>query len=189
VAPPRVYLAGPDVFLPDPEAWLARKQAICARHGLEGVSPLSQPDKVPPSWARLLEARRIALLCEAHIRRCDALVANLTPFRGVSADVGTAYELGFARALGRPVFGYSTVAADIAARTLQAAGARDDAPPGWRDTDGMAVERFGLADNLMLACAVEAMVVDDVPPAARWRDLRVFERCVNLAAEHLLRAG
>ena len=26
----KVYLAGPDVFLPDPVAWLERKKAICA---------------------------------------------------------------------------------------------------------------------------------------------------------------
>ena len=38
---------------------------------------------------------------------CDALVANLTPFRGVSADAGTAFEVGFMRALGRPVLGYT----------------------------------------------------------------------------------
>ena len=28
---------------------------------------------------------------------CDAMIVNLTPFRGPSADVGSAYEMGFMR--------------------------------------------------------------------------------------------
>jgi nucleoside 2-deoxyribosyltransferase len=35
------------------------------------------------------------------------MIVNLTPFRGPSADVGSAYEMGFMRALGRPIFAYS----------------------------------------------------------------------------------
>ena len=38
--PPRIYLAGPEVFLPDAQAMGARKAALCAAHGLEGVFPL-----------------------------------------------------------------------------------------------------------------------------------------------------
>ena len=39
------------------------------------------------------------------MRSCQLCIANLTPFRGVSMDSGTAYEVGFMRALGRPVLG------------------------------------------------------------------------------------
>jgi len=41
------------------------------------------------------------------MRGCQAMIVNLTPFRGPSADVGSAYEMGFMRALGRPIFAYS----------------------------------------------------------------------------------
>ena len=37
---PRVYLAGPDVFLPQPKAFAARKKALCDAYGFEGVFPL-----------------------------------------------------------------------------------------------------------------------------------------------------
>ena len=60
---------------------------------------------------------RYAARDEQHIRSADALIANLTPFRGSSADVSTAYELGFMRALGRPVFGYSTTAVPFTQRS------------------------------------------------------------------------
>ena len=53
----RVYLAGPDVFLPDPVAWLERKKAICASSGLLGVSPLDPFDGEPEAWAALPEWR------------------------------------------------------------------------------------------------------------------------------------
>ena len=36
----RIYLAGPEVFLPDATAFGRRKVEICAAHGLEGVFPL-----------------------------------------------------------------------------------------------------------------------------------------------------
>jgi hypothetical protein len=167
----KVYLAGPDVFLPDAPAWMERKKAICAAHGLEGVSPL---DPREGDWADQPEWRQIALRNEAHIRACSAVIANLTPFRGPSADAGTVYEVGFARGLGLPVFGYATVTQPFLDRTLAATTACLDGGAWW-DEDGMLVEQFGLFDNLMIEGALTALVTGD---ADRWRDLSVFERCV-----------
>jgi len=36
----KIYLAGPDVFLPDALEVGKRKREICARHGLRGLFPL-----------------------------------------------------------------------------------------------------------------------------------------------------
>lgn len=188
----RVYLAGPDVFLADPHDWAAQRHALCAQHGLTGVSPLDPLPEEPPDWAKLPEWRRIALRNEAHIAQCDALIANLTPFRGPSADVGTVFELGFARALGRPVFGYSNCALPFTRRTLDHAATRGGVIGGpgpiWRDGDSMLVEQFGLADNLMIEAAILQSGGELVLPegeSAGWRDLRVFRRCVALAAQRL----
>ncbi len=184
----RVYLAGPDVFLPDPHARGAVLKAICARHGLTGVFPMDELDTPePPEWAARPLPHRIALRNEAHILGSGALIANLTPFRGPSADVGTVFELGFMRALGRPVFGWSIAAADFTARTLAFLGGATPDGEGWRDAEGMALERFGCLDNLMIDGAVAAsggsLETADVPEAARWTDLAAFERCcAKLAA-------
>ncbi len=175
----RVYLAGPDVFLADAADRGERLKRICARHGLAGVFPLDPLEGEPPGWALLPPARAIALRNEAHIRGCDALVANLTPFRGPGADGGTAYELGFARALGRPVFGWSNAAGSYLERCARWPGAvRVGA--AWRDPDGLEIEAFELPDNLMLACAVAEVVAG--APGAGWGDLAACERCVALAA-------
>ena len=37
----------------------------------------------------------------------DAIIANLTPFRGPGADAGTVYELGYMAGRGKLCLGYS----------------------------------------------------------------------------------
>ena len=182
----RVYLAGPEVFLADRDAIAAEKRAICAAHGMVGVFPT---DPAPGAPQADTDWMRIYLGNEAHIHGCDALIANLTPFRGASADPGTAYELGFMRALGRPVLGYSNAPGNFTMRSLQhLRGAVQRRGNGvWEDADGMEVEDFGLTDNLMIdggiAAAGGVLVVNPVEEAARWRDLGGFTRCVaHLAA-------
>ena len=193
---PRVYLAGPDVFFPDAEAWAERRKAICARHGLVAVSPLDPLPEEAAAWSELPEWQRIALRNEAHIRSCDAVIANLTPFRGPSADAGTVYEVGFARGLGRVVFGYTNSAAPFTRRTLDYATAHGGAiaSPGriWRDADGLLIEQFRRSDNLMIEGGLVgsggALVLPDSEPADRWHDVGTFERCVEMGALHLSRA-
>ena len=177
----KVYLAGPDVFLPDPLARAAALKASCRRHGLEGVFPLDALLDEPSAWAALPEWERIARRNEAHIRSCAALIANLTPFRGPSADVGTVFELGFMRALGRPVFGWSATAVPFEQRSRAALGMA----PGsvGRDADGLAIESFGCSDNLMIDGAIRAsggilVLGEDQDP---W-PLGPFEDCVRACA-------
>ena len=190
----RIYLAGPDVFLPDAAARAAALKGVCARHGLVGVFPLDPlAEAEPAGWAALPEWQRIALRNEAHIRTAAALIANLTPFRGPSADVGTVFEIGFARALGLPVFGWTATRADFAARTRSFLGdaARHGRDGAWRDGEGLAVEAFGCAENLMIDGAIVAsggaLEAAELPPDRRWTDLATFERCVARAAAQLTR--
>jgi len=154
----RIYLAGPDVFFPD-SAWRgAAMKAACARHGLIGVFPLDLPLTPPAMPPEAPEWLRIHIANEAHIHSCDALVANITPFRGASADPGTAWEMGFMRALGRPVLAWTEETRDYQARVTP---------------DGLAVEDFGLADNLMLAGGVA------LSGGAVLRGPEAFERCLE----------
>lgn len=180
----RIYLAGPDVFLPAAEARGRALKEICAEFGLVGVFPLDPPPAAEDSGRALPEWRRIALCNEAHIRSCAGLIANLTPFRGPSADPGTVFELGFMRALGRPVFAWSNDPRCFTTRTLASLGerARFDGQGIWRDDSGMAVEAFGCTDNLMIDGAVSesggAIVHGAAHGAAAWADLTAFRECV-----------
>ena len=177
----RIYLAGPELFLADAAVLAEAKRAVCAAHGHVGVFPTDPPPAPPPAGAP--EWFRLYLSNEAHIRGCDALIANLTPFRGPSADPGTVYELGFMRALGRPVAGFMNTQARFGARTLAALGpAARRRGEGWEDAEGMAVEEFDLHDNLMIEGGIRAagghFATEAVAPARRWTDLAAFARCV-----------
>jgi nucleoside 2-deoxyribosyltransferase len=175
----RVYLAGPDVFLPDPHARAAALKAICTSHGLTGVSPLDDFPNEPEEWSNLPEPFRIAQRNEAHIASCAALVANLTPFRSPSADVGTVFEIGFMRALHRPVYGWTNDPTDFAARTRSFLGMEAKI-----DHEGMLIEDFApLADNLMIDSAISAsggrlIRHPACPQAERWTSLDAFRMCL-----------
>jgi nucleoside 2-deoxyribosyltransferase len=129
---PRAYLAGPDVFLPAPLKFAQRKKDLCSRYGIEGVFPLDAVvdlDGAAPSEAAL----RISRANEGLIRTCQLVIAHITPFRGPSADVGTAYEIGFARALGLAIFAYSNVSKDFASRTAASVRVRPRSAGGMED--------------------------------------------------------
>jgi nucleoside 2-deoxyribosyltransferase len=146
---PRIYLAGPEVFLPDPLAAGEALKAICRSLGLVGLFPLD--NALPPLDGESLPAfaNRIRLANIGLIRSAQAVVANVTPFRGPCADDGTAYEIGFATALGLPVFLYSAEGGSLLERTRRRLPLTADGSD-WRDSEGMAVEDFGLPVNLML---------------------------------------
>src|SRR5262249_11803506 len=189
MTPPRIYLAGPDVFLADPTSVFAAKRRLCTDYGFVGVPPVDDATDLS-TLSKRDAVLRISAHNETLIRTCNLLIANLTPFRGPSADVGTAYELGFARALGLPVFAYSNVAGNLLERTHRHLGAqvRPRGGGGLEDTDGMLLEDFDRVDNLMLDGAVEAsgayIVVTPTPADRRFVDLAGFEACLKLAARH-----
>lgn len=182
---PRIYLAGPEVFLPNAKEQGEIKKRMCGEAGFAGVYPLDHvidgAERLPPQEL----ARRIAHGNEGLMRSCDLLIANCTPFRGVSMDVGTAFEIGFMRALGRLVLCYSNTLADYAVRTRAAATV---ASVGWdRESAAADIEDFGLAENLMIAAALldagGEFVTTEVPPDRKLSDLAGFARCLALARE------
>ncbi len=146
------------MFVPDPAERSRYLKSVLAEVGLEGVFPL---DAEPSADDPILLASRIHGANETLIRSCDAVLANLTPFRGPSADAGTVYEIGYARALGKLIVGYSTGAAPFAERTKRWVGSIGgqvgQRPDGsFEDGDGMQIEDFGLHDNLMIDRGIHA---------------------------------
>ncbi len=152
--PPLLYLAGPDVFAPDAAARGRALKALCAAAGVAGLFPIDNDSvNVVHDPVAIRDANM------AMIRRCDALVANMTPFRGPSMDPGTAYEMGAASALGRLVVGYTTDGRSLVERVSAAMPVARGPDGVLRDDRAMAVEEFAspLADNLMMACGVAGL--------------------------------
>ncbi len=143
-----LYLAGPDVFLADAAAVLAAKSDLVRAAGFTPLTPgdADVPRHLPP----LQQGEFISGVDEGLMTRADAAIVNLTPFRGISADAGTAYELGFLAASGKPVFCYTNDARSYFDR-VSADRLTLPLPDGsHRDAQGQLVENFDMIDNLML---------------------------------------
>ncbi|MDY7560933.1 nucleoside 2-deoxyribosyltransferase [Pseudomonas sp. 10B1] len=140
---PQIYLAGFDVFRPDAIEHGHYLKALCANQGIEGLYPFDNEvteDRTPEATAQQICAMNIVML-----RRCEGVLANLNVFRGLEPDSGTAFEVGMAVALGKPVWAYFDPIG-----SLRELVSHD--PQGF-DADGFMVEDFGLPRNLMLACS------------------------------------
>ena len=180
----KIYLAGPDVFLHDAVDIGRRKVDVCARHGLTGLYPLDNAIDLAAKDASL----RIFRGNETMMIAADAIIANLTPFRGPGADAGTVYELGYMAGRGKLCLGYSNDPACYADRVREftAVTSRDGR---LVDAQGLTVEDFGLTDNLMMIHALDlhgcTLVTPPQAPAYIWHDLTAFETCVRLAAAQL----
>ena len=186
-----VYLAGPEVFLPEPIAAGVEKKARIAAISraagwpfeLAGLYPLD--NEIPDFRPDFETGTRIYRANIELMDRAYAVAANMVRFRGPSMDVGTAFEMGYMLGLGKPVFAYYDAAPFYG---------RDESPGKYVDrvrrfcpvsaddprvdADGHAIDDFEMADNLMMIGALESgagSIAGD------------FDRAVMQVAESLLK--
>ncbi|OZI32246.1 nucleoside 2-deoxyribosyltransferase [Bordetella genomosp. 10] len=170
--PFRIYLAGFDVFRPDAIAHGRALQALCAEVGIEGLYPLDHQapaELAGPDLARWIYRANVQL-----IQSADGVLANLNPFRGAEPDSGTAFEVGYAVALGKPVWAYTQQSGTVVEQ-VSVGQASDAGGPRYIDANGYTVEDFGMNLNLMLACSATVVVGD-------------ARACLRRIAEHLRNA-
>ena len=140
----RIYVAGFDVFYPD---WKEKRnfvyQELCSKYGFE-----MQAQKAAADEGKTL-GERIFLKNIHYLDNCEYVVANLNTFRGMEPDSGTCFEIGYAYALGKKIYGYL----DDGRTMLEKVGDRADA-------NGFTVEDFDLPVNLMLGCSMTVVTGD-----------------------------
>lgn len=166
---PTVYLAGPMVFGPEPARAFDAMRSICDRHGLAGVSPLDNQLGLagrPPGKDLVTEIVRADI---ALMRRLDAGIFCLDGFRrGPEMDPGTAFEIGYMCALGKPLAGWTRdprdyperVAAFFRATFGLALHPSEPAHQGGRsgalrDPDGILAHSEGCVQNAMTEIGIE----------------------------------
>ncbi len=136
-----IYLAGFDVFAPDAKERGKKMRELCTKMGYTGLYPL---DNEADTAAEIFAGNCALIDC------ADTVIANLNPFRGAEPDSGTCFEVGYACAKGKRVYGYIS---DV--RTQQE-------KLGECDKNGFTIENFGLPVNLMLAYGAKIVVGDFV---------------------------
>lgn len=174
-----IYLAGPDVFMPNAAEIAAIKMKLCTQHGFTGLDPIdNNVDFLEGGKKRPLHdiANEIERGNVAMMRRADAIIANLTPFRGPSADVGTAAEIGFMRARGRPLLGYATLREYDERIYAGRVKRHEQVEDRCIDPDGMMIEDFGLYDNLMISCPLLHLAIRPATSPHAW--IEAFEECL-----------
>ncbi len=154
----RAYLAGPDVFLPNARRVGEAKRQFCQSHGLDAYFPLDSEIDID-AYSGIEAARRIFLDNINLLEDSDIVLANVTPFRGYSADIGTVFEIAYAIAKSKKVFAYSSEEREYSQRLGAQRNSfmmdREGSGGYIRDVNGMLVEDFGLLDNLMLAVPLQ----------------------------------
>lgn len=160
---PTVYLAGPMVFEPEPNRMSDAMKSICARHGLAGVSPLDNQMGLAGKLPGKPLAGEIVRADIALMQRLEAGAFCLDSFRrGPEMDPGTAFEIGYMCALGKPLVGwtrdprpYPERVADFFRETFGLAlrasepGRLGGTSGALRDPDGILVHSDGCLQNAM----------------------------------------
>lgn len=182
----KLYIAGPEVFLPNAREQMDRKAALARQYGFEPLCPGDLD--IPAQKTRKAFGLAISKVNEGMMNAADGVIANLTPFRGQWADVGTVFELGYMCALGKMVAAYTNVADDHYQRTLRYYGndITEGADGYKRGPDGLSLEDFEMVDNLMLDGGVERrggiVAVHGAAPDRLYTDLTAFEACLKFLA-------
>jgi nucleoside 2-deoxyribosyltransferase len=186
------------VFDPDPIAIFDRMKALCRVHGVIGVAPLDNQmglEGVPPGKDLL---KRIVRADIALMDTLDAAVFCLDGFRrGPEMDAGTAFEVGYMKALRKPIAGWTRDTRPYPERvaeffrctfgqqiTRTAAGLVGGTSGSLRDPDGVLVHSEGCLQNAMVHVGIElagGIVVAD----ANWE--RAFSLAVESVAAQLSR--
>ena len=122
---------------------------------IQALYPL---DKAIDNFAYNLDtALRIYYANTELMDQSHATASNMVRFRGPSMDVGTAFEMGYVRASGKPVFAYYDAVPFYGA--FEESGSYQERVLFYNyttsiedrfDKDGIEVEGFGAPDNLMM---------------------------------------
>ncbi len=172
------------MFLPNAVEIGHRKKELCESFGFQGLYPLDFNQ-----FQRFHDEREDAYIYRSNvsmIHDADAGIVNLTPFRGVSGDVGTAFELGLLTGLNRPVFAYTNDDQSLRERMERNGMASFDGQAYWRDSHGLVVEDFDNSDNLMLTEALVAQggMLMRIDANGRIDELAGFVACLELARKY-----
>jgi nucleoside 2-deoxyribosyltransferase len=154
----KIYLAGPEVFLPNAIEWFSSASKLCRGHDFEALIPLN------PNITEPLEvfAYNIGL-----IKKADYMLANVTPFRGTEPDSGTVWEMGFAFALDKSVIAYSMDMRKLKNRTMEYFQHEvNEEKSSTFFADGFGVDKLGGSLNLMLS-ASSSVISGDLELALR----------------------
>lgn len=106
------------------------------------------------------------------IKGCDGVIADLNPFRGeIEPDCGTAFECGFAAALGKPIIAIVEDQRTLVQKMQASSLGCTEENGVYRSDEGDLIEDYGYPLNLMLFHA-SGKIVASLDEAIRYLALQ-----------------
>lgn len=174
----KIYIAGPEVFLPNAIEIGNKKKKLCEKYGFIGLFPFDNEINPEEKELKLYQiGLKIGEANEKLIQQCDYIVANITPFRSPSADVGTIFEIGYGKGLGKTIYAYTNEKGNLFERTKIFFNIDSST-----DINGMSIENFDLIDNLMIDNGILSSggIIYENEAENKFSDLKGFEECLKL---------
>jgi nucleoside 2-deoxyribosyltransferase len=178
----KIYIAGPDVFFQNALEIGNIKKEICRKYGFEGVYPLDllPEDLFTNKYNLNSRAKIIKKACVDGIIDSHILVANMTPFRGVSMDVGTACEIGLADMSGLDIYGYSLDDRHYIEKVIDNKLFSYKFEGVEYDINGSIIENFSKIDNCMITEACKNIFFKS---SSSETHLELFEKVIKHISE------
>jgi nucleoside 2-deoxyribosyltransferase len=141
----KIYIAGFDVFKANSKQIGKEYKLTCKEYGYEGLYPLD--NEIDASWSKEVARKFIYEKNIELIEKSDIIVANGNPFRGNELDSGTAFEIGYAKALHKKIVIYM----DDTRSYLDKFVEKNEKDGVSFDKNGMFIEDFDFPLNLMFS--------------------------------------
>ena len=177
----KIYIAGPEVFLPNAKEIGEEKKQICKKYDHVGYYPLDNDlESLFKSSDPVTIGLGISNANHNMMDVCDVIIANITPFRGPSLDVGTGYEMGYMQGRDKLVLAYTNCSKKFYERSKMYTMVAEN-----NNEFNMLIENFNLIDNLMIDGSVEksGFSISRMENIIPWKDtytnLIGFENCVK----------
>jgi nucleoside 2-deoxyribosyltransferase len=140
----KVYLADLEGFYSESEEEVKNRLSILKNAGIELTNITPEDDDKPKDiYMKTIEA----------IENSNAVIANVSPFRGPHSYNGSAFVLGYANALGKPTVAYSNNTSSLINKI---GSLREDSTI---DHDGIAIENYDLTDTLLVVESISDLKV------------------------------
>jgi len=154
-------MAGPEVFLKNADEIKEAKRKIAQNAGISPLFPLDNVVRDLFSRKDLTEEKKGLIVYRANellMQKANGTIPNITPWQGPHMDVGTAFEVGYTKALGKPIEAYTNSPLPFVARQRlnfrnQDISINTDTFGVERDAkEGIMLENFGptVSENIMI---------------------------------------
>ncbi|NHN28589.1 nucleoside 2-deoxyribosyltransferase [Paenibacillus agricola] len=151
----KIYLTGFEVFYPNALAIGAAYKAVCEKYGFVGMFPKDNVINKAVGRSKQEIAEEIFHANIKLLEEADIITSNLNPFRGAEPDSGTVFEVGYAYAKGKKLYGYMDKDMPLKDKVAAHWGAVELGGDGrYVDKEGLHIENLELPLNLMLGVPV-----------------------------------